>query len=148
MSNHAKVSVSMALQAKISNTLNTLPPQLTPMIDRKEELAQLKQRLLTENCRLLNLVGPGGIGKTRLALQVAAALGDAFPEGVYFVPLQAIDTPDLLCTTIADALGFSLAGHTDLVERLAHYLCHKHLLLVLDNFEQLVAVGGAEMIAG
>lgn len=138
----------MALQSKVLNTLNTLPPQLTPVIDRKEELAQLKQRLLTQNCRLLNLVGPGGIGKTRLALKVAATLGDAFPDGVYFALLQAIDAPDLLCTTIADALGFSLAGHTALTERLAHYLCDKRLLLVLDNFEQLVAVGGAEMIAG
>lgn len=138
----------MPLQSRISLPLNTLPPQLTPIIDRKTELAQLAQRLLTENCRLLSLVGPGGIGKTRLALQGAAALCDSFPDGAYFVPLQTIDSPDLLCTAIADALGLSLAGQVALAERLTHYLGNQHLLLVLDNVEQLLAFGGAEIIAG
>ena len=118
-------------------TPNNLPTQLTSFIGREREVAAARQLLGTT--RLLTLTGPGGMGKTRLALQLAAEVVDQFPNGVYFVPLAAINDPDLVASTIAKTLGVQESGGRSSQDLLLEYLRNKRLLLVLDNFEQVVA---------
>jgi predicted ATPase/DNA-binding SARP family transcriptional activator/Tfp pilus assembly protein PilF len=125
--------------------LPRLPLQPTPFVGREDELARITRCFDDPGCRLLTLVGPGGIGKTRLALQVAAARSSAFLDGVYFVPLAGIDSPELLAPTIADALLFSFFGRQDPEAQLVGYLREKEVLLVLDSFEHLTA--GARLLA-
>ncbi|MGH2353778.1 MAG: ATP-binding protein, partial [Chloroflexota bacterium] len=128
------------------------PP--TPFIGRQADLAELSSLLSTPACRLLTLVGPGGIGKTRLALQAAARLRDAraaasgrgFGHGVYVVALQALRSPDLLLPALADALALPPVGSGDPLAQLLNYLRDKAVLLVLDNFEHLMH--GAALLAG
>ncbi len=121
---------------------NNLPPQPTPFLGREEELAEISRLLDDPACRLLTLVGPGGIGKTRLSLQVAAEKVEAFPHGVYFVPLAPLTAPDFIVSTIADALHFSFYSREDPQVQLLSYLREKTMLLVMDNFEHLVAGAG------
>jgi predicted ATPase/class 3 adenylate cyclase len=106
-----------------------LPIQPTPLIGREREL-QEAGRLLRAH-RLVTVTGPGGSGKTRLALQLAAEAVEDFPDGVVWVPLQALRDPELVLPTIARALGTS--------ETLGEDIAHRRVLLVLDNFEQLLA---------
>ncbi|HEY8178320.1 MAG TPA: AAA family ATPase [Candidatus Limnocylindria bacterium] len=113
---------------------NNLPTQLTTFLGRERELAEAAA--LLEQARLLTLTGPGGTGKTRLSLQLAADATDRFRDGVYFVPLGTIDTPELVLPTIAQALGMPDPGG-GAIDRLADQLAGKQLLLVLDNFEQV-----------
>src|SRR5258706_10579404 len=87
--------------------VHNLPAQSTPFIGRTTELAEIAQCLADPACRLLTLVGPGGIGKTRLAIHTAAQKLNDFAHGVYFVPLAPLSTPDNLITTLANALRFS-----------------------------------------
>ena len=115
-----------------------LPVAAGPLIGRHQELMGVVQCLVGPACRLLNLVGPGGIGKTRLALEAAHAVGDYFTHGVFWANLQPIQDPAGLATAIADALALPLTGHDTEAAQLVHYLRNKHLLLILDNFEQLV----------
>lgn len=89
---------------------------------------------------------PGGIGKTRLAIKVASALASEYADGSYFVPLQAVDTVDLLIAAIADILEFSLASQEKPLTQLLKFLRTKETLLVLDNFEQLINHGGTSTI--
>lgn len=114
-----------------------LSPQPTPFIGREAELADVLRRISDPACRLLTLVGPGGIGKTRLALRAAEQV-EAFLHGVVFVPLAAVNSADFLVTTIADALAFTLYSGSDHTAQLLKYLRDKELLLVLDTFEHLV----------
>ena len=114
---------------------NNLPTQLTSFLGRQRELAEA-QRLLTEG-RLLTLTGPGGTGKTRLSLQIAADSTDRFPDGVYYVPLGQIAMPELVIPTIAQALGVVDPGSRPL-DRLVEQIGEKCVLLVLDNFEQVI----------
>lgn len=114
-----------------------LPP--TPLLGREQELMAIARLMQDPQCRLLTLVGPGGIGKTRLALQAAAQQQSAFMHGVSFVSLAPVVGREQTVTAIADALGFVLYGATDRAEQLLHYLHEKTLLLVLDNFEHLLA---------
>ena len=130
--------------ARPSDNLAAHTP-LTPLIGREGELAQLAERLEDRNCRLLTLIGPGGIGKTRLALQIASGLRGSFRDGVYFVPLAALNAADMLVPAIASALGFALHGLADPKAQLLAYLRTKDMLLVLDNFEQVL--DGADVLS-
>ena len=113
---------------------NNLPTQLTSFLGRQREIAEARQLLV--DGRLLTLTGPGGAGKTRLSLQIAADASDRFPDGIYFVPLGTINDPDLVLPTIAQALGIVDPGMRAL-DRLAEHIGAKCILLVLDNFEQV-----------
>jgi predicted ATPase/class 3 adenylate cyclase len=124
---------------------HNLPIQLTPFIGREQELAVVGQLLRREDMRLLTLTGPGGTGKTRLGLQVAAELTDAFTDGVFFVNLAPISDPALVMPTIAETLSIRETGGRPLRERLVEELQQKQLLLLLDNFEQVVSA--AEPVA-
>jgi predicted ATPase/class 3 adenylate cyclase/Tfp pilus assembly protein PilF len=115
---------------------NNLPVQLTSFIGRDKEIIEAK-RLLAET-HLLTLTGAGGTGKTRLSLQVAAELIDNFRDGVWFVELAPVSDPALVAPTIAHVLRLSDSPGTPLIEVLKDYLRGKEILLVLDNFEQLV----------
>lgn len=115
-----------------------LPAPLTPFIGRERELADLGRLVMDPNCRCITLVGPGGMGKTRLAIQVAANHRNDFAQGIAFVELAAINALDSVAPTIAVALGLSLHGPTSPRLQLANYLRDKQMLLVLDNVEQLV----------
>jgi predicted ATPase/class 3 adenylate cyclase len=115
---------------------NNLPIQLTSFVGREREVRQARQVL--ESARLLTLTGPGGTGKTRLALQVAAEVSDRFREGVYFVSLGPITDPVLVMPTIATTLGVAESGTRSPLARLGEHLHDKQLLLVLDNFEQVM----------
>ncbi|TMD69535.1 MAG: tetratricopeptide repeat protein [Chloroflexi bacterium] len=116
----------------------TLPAQLTPLIGREQEVAAVGHLLHREDVRLVTMTGAGGLGKTRLGLQVAAELSDLFPDGVYFVNLAPISDPELVVPTIAQALGIREVAGQSLLERLQEELQQKQVLLVLDNFEQVV----------
>lgn len=116
-----------------------LPSQLTPFIGRKEELDEIKRLLVNvPACRMLTIVGPGGIGKTRLALQAATQLLEEYDNGVYMVSLESVDSVEQLMPTIADALSLSFQGRLPPKTQLINYLREKQLLLLLDNFEHLI----------
>jgi predicted ATPase len=117
---------------------------LTSLIGREHELRALLQQLQSPGCRLLNLTGPGGIGKTRLALEAAYQLQDRFEDGVCFISLVGTGSPQFIIPAIADALGFSFSGAVELKAQLFNYLREKHILIVLDNLEHLLA--GIELL--
>jgi predicted ATPase/class 3 adenylate cyclase len=116
----------------------SIPAPPTPLVGRELALAAVRDRLRQAGVRLLTLTGPGGIGKTRLALQVATELRDDFADGVCFVSLAAIRDPSLVIPSIAQALGLREAGTCSLQERLQNDLRDKQILLLLDNFEQVI----------
>jgi DNA-binding SARP family transcriptional activator/predicted ATPase len=148
---------------------HNLPAQPTPFIGRRQELATILQQLNDSACRLLTLVGPGGIGKTRLAVQVAQAILDVgftisdltprplpddptsniqhpnFPDGVFFVTLQPVESPNEIVPAIAEAVGIHFAGSEPALRQLIGALQGKQVLIVLDNFEHLLA--GAALLA-
>src|SRR5262249_17787128 len=111
------------------------------LIGREQELAQLVPRLRRDEVRLLTLTGPGGSGKTRLGLRVAAELLHDFADGVFFVELAPLTDPALVIPTIAHTLGVGETEGRPVEERLASYLQDRLLLLLLDNFEQVLAAG-------
>jgi predicted ATPase/class 3 adenylate cyclase/DNA-binding CsgD family transcriptional regulator len=123
----------------LDNNPNNLPVQATSLIGREKELAASFNLLQREVVRLLTLTGPGGTGKTRLGLQVAAELIDLFPDGVYFVNLAALSDPTLVVSTIAQTLDLKETGEQPLPDLLKGYLRDKQLLLLLDNFEQVAS---------
>jgi len=127
----------------------SLPILPTPLIGRAEEVAAVQERLLHADVRLLTLTGAPGIGKTRLSLQVATDLRDTFPDGVAFIPLAPISDPRLVISTVARALGVAEISGQPLLQRLGDYVRSKHLLLVLDNFEQVLPAAPdlAELLA-
>jgi transcriptional regulator with XRE-family HTH domain len=118
---------------------DNLPPQLTPLVGREREQALVTNLLNREDVRLLTLTGPGGVGKTRLALQVAADLRDRFRAGVWFVSLASVRDPGLVLSTLAQELGIREYGAQPLWEVLRAQLQAQQLLLLLDNFEHVLA---------
>ncbi len=116
----------------------TLPVQLTPLIGREHEVTAVMRLLRREKVRLVTLTGPGGTGKTRLALQVASELGDVFVGGVFFVSLASLNDPMLVIPTIARALGMRENMGQPAFVRLVEVLQQQPVLLLLDNFEQIV----------
>lgn len=128
---------------------HNLPVELTPFIGRAKALDEIRALLSDPACRLLTLVGPGGIGKTRLSLevlrQVTKAESTDYADGVYFVPLQAVSTPNLIISTVANTLGLNFFQTADPQQELLDYLSHKQMLILLDNLEHLLA--GVELIS-
>lgn len=132
-------TVSLQSPAPPTTVCAMLPVPLTPLIGRAREVAAVCTALEDRAVRMLTLTGPGGIGKTRLALQVAAELEPAFADGVVFVDLAPIREVSLVLTTIAEALGLPDADRGTLLARLQTALRQRQMLLLLDNFEQVVA---------
>jgi predicted ATPase/DNA-binding CsgD family transcriptional regulator len=127
----------------ITRPKHNLPAQVTSFIGRQREIAEIKQ--LLGDTRLLTLTGPPGTGKTRLALKVAIDIVQVFKDGVFFVDLAPIANEELVDNTIAQVLGVMESSDQPLIETLKRYLDEKHLLIILDNFEQVI--GGAPMIS-
>src|SRR4029077_4689970 len=120
----------------LDRTPNNLPTQITTFIGREKEIRDgLK---LLDATRLLTLTGPGGTGKTRLSLQLAAEAAAAFPDGAFWVPLAPISDPELVPSTIAHSLGVQVSGSELPIDRVTEHLRGKTLLLVLDTFEQIL----------
>jgi predicted ATPase/class 3 adenylate cyclase len=120
-----------------------LPTQPTPLIGRERELAQVRDRLVSDEVAILTLTGSGGTGKTRLGLQAAADSLGRFPSGTFFVALAPLSDPELVVPTIAQVLGLRVPRGRALMQVLAEYLAQRKLLLVLDNVEHVVAAARA-----
>ena len=118
---------------------NNLPTQLTSFVGRDKELAEAGE--LLERSRLVTLTGPGGTGKTRLSLQVAANAAERYPDGMFFVPLETVREPALVASRIASAIGLAETGARSADVVLREWLAGKHVLVVLDNFEQVLDAG-------
>lgn len=139
------VTINLAQRVKrLQKVRHNLPPQATPFVGRAAELDQIGKRLAEPEARLITLVGPGGIGKTRLALRAGEAFLPGFLDGVAYLPLTAVADADLLATTLVDSLqaaGFitAPAGPYDPADHLLEQLHDRELLLILDSFEHLLA---------
>jgi predicted ATPase/serine/threonine protein kinase len=127
---------------------NNLPVPGTALVGRDEELAAAKKLLLRDDVRLVTVTGPGGIGKSRLALEMARELSEIFPSGIYFVPLSAVNDPGLIAFAIAQTLGIREKANQPPLESLREYLqssLSAPMLLLIDNFEHVM--GAAPMLA-
>lgn len=133
------------IRAATDSQAHNLPIATAPFVGRVQELAQIEAQLIQPSCRLLTLVGPGGIGKTRLAQQVAYNAVGSYLNGVFFVPLAAVASPEFIIPAIAQAVGFTFSGAAQLQAQLLAYLQAKEMLLVLDNFEHLLK--GSQLLA-
>ncbi len=122
-----------------------LPSPVTPLLGRAAELADLDRLLSDPDCRLISIVGPGGIGKTRLAIAAAAEKELEFKDGVFFISLASLGSADLLAPTLLATIGASLQGQRDCGQQLINYLREREVLLVLDNMEHLLE--GTQLLA-
>jgi DNA-binding CsgD family transcriptional regulator len=135
---HSQAEPGRAVQGSGLAPPSPLPRPLTPLLGREYERAQVVALLRRPEVRLLTLTGPGGVGKTRLALEAAQDLVSDFAGGVSFVPLAAISEPDFVLPAIAQALGLREAGAHAPLKELQAALADQSLLLLLDNFEQVL----------
>ncbi len=135
----AAPQLSAATSSRGLSMPRALPPQATPFVGRQEELRLLSERFSEPGCRLVSLLGPGGIGKTRLALRFAALFGPQLSHGACFVPLASVDGPAELLPTLAATLRLGSDPQRPLQAQLEAFLQAREMLLVLDNFEQLQA---------
>lgn len=142
----ARHSLLLASPAELTGSpkqiFHNLPASPAALIGRKQEIAETLSLLHRADVRLVTLTGSGGVGKTRLALELATELLDDFEHGVFFVSLAPISDPGLVLATIARTLDIRESGSLSVAELLKNYLRDKHLLLVLDNFEQVLAAAG------
>ena len=118
-----------------------LPAPLTAFVGRERELAGLRALLARRDVRLLTVTGPGGVGKTRLAIEAAREIADGFAAGARFVPLAPLESPDLVLPAIARTLGIGESHHGGILRDLTEQIASTELLLVLDNVEHLLAAG-------
>lgn len=118
--------------------------QTTSFVGREQDIHDIMERISTPYCQLMTLVGPGGIGKTRLAMEVAQCIADRYTHGVYFVALQPLESPAYIAPAILNTLGLPTYEKNDPVEHLRRFLQDRQLLLIIDNFEHLIA--GAELL--
>ena len=123
---------------------HNLPVQPTPFVGREEELCELARPLADPSVRLVSIVGVGGMGKTRLAIEAGTRQLERFTHGVYFVSLVGLETTEAIVPTTAQALGFSFYEGREPRQQLLDYLREKHMLLILDNFEHLL--GGVSLV--
>lgn len=117
---------------------HNLPANTLPFIGREREIRELRQQLSSEKYRLITILGPGGMGKTRLSIEVGLLLLGYFMDGVYFVPLAAVTSAEQLVTTIAEIIGFKFHSDRQPEHQLLDHLQRQHLLLIMDNFEHLL----------
>ncbi len=129
-------------QESAQNRFNNLPFSLTSLVGREDDVARVRSILWRSDVRLLTLTGPPGIGKTRLSMAAASSISDDFEHGVCWVPLAPITDPDLVAYTITQVLNLPESTRTDPLRTLRTYLRNRHMLLVVDNFEQVVSAGG------
>jgi predicted ATPase/DNA-binding XRE family transcriptional regulator len=141
----APTGSSVAAESVAGREAPQLPLPPTVLLGREQELAVLAALLRRDDVRLVTVTGPAGVGKTRLGVQVAVTVRDAFADGVWFVRLSRLVDPTLVVSTIAQTLGLQETGSQPIAEVLRTHLAERHLLLVLDNFEQVV--GAAPDIA-
>ena len=138
--NHAPLGTVARLGGRLELRMFSLPPQpLTSFVGRELELRGVEDLLRNESVRLLTLTGPGGVGKTRVALRLAEDMSPEFADGAAFVPLAAVVDPALVIDAVAHEFGVRDTGDGAPVDRLSYAIGRKQLLLVLDNFEQVVA---------
>lgn len=133
------ISMSSRTQESAKQLTNFLATPLTPLIGRQNERRAVAQLLRRTDVRLVTLSGPGGAGKTRLALQLAVDMAGDFADGLYWVALASLNEPALVIKAIAQAIGIVESGNQSLQETLRTYLADKRALLVLDNFEHLLS---------
>ena len=145
-----EVSTLLASAPRRGAAPSTIVPDLpippTPLVGREREVVAARSLLEEGGARLVTLTGPGGVGKTRLALEMAGGAGDLFPDGAVFVALAPVSDPGLVMSTVAQVLGLREAGGKPVRELVHEYLGDKRLLLVLDNLEHLLEA--APEIAG
>ncbi|MBN9387635.1 MAG: tetratricopeptide repeat protein [Chloroflexi bacterium] len=135
----APINEAPQLTGALPGPANLLPRSLTPLVGRQTELEQLSKWLVETDSRLLTMSGPGGTGKTRLAIELAYTLLPDFKDGIFFVDLTTLREPDLLLFSIAKTVAPELMGaNRNLFEFLKKYLRLKRILLILDNFEQIM----------
>ncbi len=118
--------------------INNLPVPMTPLIGRTQEVQDICGLLLEPNIRLVTLTGAGGMGKTHLSIQVASEINKQFIDGCWFISLAALEEADQLIPTIARSLGIKESRHQTFSETLLNYLADRDMLIVLDNFEQII----------
>jgi predicted ATPase/DNA-binding CsgD family transcriptional regulator len=121
---------------------HNLPADTLPFIGRVHEIHELVQQLTSEKLRLITILGPGGMGKTRLSIEVGRKLVGHFMDGVYFVPLAAVTSAEQIVTTIAEIIGFNFHSDKQPKQQLLEHLQKQHILLIIDNFEHLLDSGG------
>jgi diguanylate cyclase (GGDEF)-like protein len=139
----AEIRLAERLQVHTEAAPNNLPALPTSFVGREGEIQEVKQ--LIEERRMVTLIGPGGVGKTRLAIQAASELLEQFPDGVWFVPLAGVTSADFIVSTVAGVLRLAFQRQEDPTQQLLNFLRGKIILLVMDNFEHLIE--GAPLVS-